>query len=179
MNASTNSFYIKHERVTGIGGLNVEPHEKRGGIKVYLDTSVISALFDTTNPERRSLTKAFFQIASGFDVYISEITTVEIERTPDSDLREKMRKVASKFPVLTLSDEVEQLAIEYIRHGAVPERYAEDAYHIAVAVVNGMDYLLSWNYRHLVRKKTRDTVSFVNTLYRLKHIQIMAPAELL
>lgn len=154
-------------------------HQTRGKVKVYLDTSVISALFDKTNPERRSLTRAFFQIASGFDVYISEITMAEIERTPDSELREKMRSMASALPVLALSDEVERLAAEYVRRGAVPESYSEDAYHIAVAVINEMDYFLSWNYRHLVRKKTRDVVRTVNNLYGLKQIEIMTPAELL
>ncbi|MBI2934797.1 MAG: hypothetical protein HYY29_04425 [Chloroflexi bacterium] len=85
----------------------------------------------------------------------------------------------SQFSALTLTDEVESLANQYIRQGAVPESYSEDAYHIAVAVVNDIDYLLSWDFRHIVRRKTRDIVRMVNTINNLRQIEIMTPAELL
>jgi predicted nucleic acid-binding protein len=146
--------------------------------KVYLNTSVISALFDEKNPERKSLTEAFIRVAANFDVYISEITIAEVERTPDPNLQNKMRGVLSQFLILSVTDEAEWLAREYIRYGAVPESYPEDAYHIAVAAMNRMDYL-SWNYKHIVRRRTRDIVKMVNTLYRLKQIEIMTPAELI
>jgi hypothetical protein len=45
-------------------------------------------------------------------------------------------------------------------------RYAEDAYHIAIADIHEMDFLLSWNFKHIVRRKTRDIVKMVNTLNR-------------
>lgn len=111
-------------------------------IKVYLDTSVISALFDRRNPERKSLTQVFFTLIEEFDPYISEITGSEIERTPNVELRTNMKNTIVQFPVLFLTEDSEWLANEYIRYGAVPERYTED-YHIAVAVINEMDFLLS------------------------------------
>jgi len=148
-------------------------------MKVYLDTSVISALFDEKNPERRSLTWAFIKEIANFEAYISDITLVEIERTPDLELRNKMREMIPRFSILSVTDEMEWLAGEYIRYGAVPEGYPEDTYHIAMAVLNEMDYLLSWNFRHVVRRKTKDIVRMVNTLNRLKQIEIMTPAELL
>jgi len=151
----------------------------RRKIKIYLDTSVISALFDERNPERKSLTEAFFAEIGNFETFISEITVAEIERTPDMELRSKMKDTVSRFSVLSLTDDVEWVAREYIRHGAVPESYPEDAYHIAIAVINEVDYLLSWNFKHIVRKKTRDIVRMVNTLNNLRQIEIMTPAELL
>ncbi len=147
-------------------------------LKIYLDTSVISALFDARNPERKSLTESFFEQIESFDPFISEITIAKIERTPDPALRSKMKEV-SRFPVLFLTDDVEGLANEYVRYGAVPESYLEDAYHIAVAVINEMDCILSWNFRHIVRRKTRDIVKMVNTVNAFRHIEIMTPAELL
>ena len=107
----------------------------RRKIKIYLDTSVISALFDERNPERKSLTEAFFAEIGNFETFISEITIAEIERTPDMELRSKMKDTVSRFSVLSLTDDVEWVAREYIRHGAVPESYSEDAYHIAIAVM--------------------------------------------
>ncbi len=148
-------------------------------LKIYLDTSVISALFDARNPERKSLTESFFEQIESFDPFISEITTAEIERTPDLTLRSKMREVALQFQAIPLTDDVEWLANEYVRYGAVPESYLEDAYHIAVAVINEMDCILSWNFRHIVRRKTRDIVRMVNSIDTFRQIEIMTPAELL
>jgi len=148
-------------------------------LRVYLDTSIISALFDERNPERKSLTGAFFEVIENFNAFVSEITIAEIERTPDMELQSKMKNAVSRFSALALTDDVEWIANEYIRHGAVPEGYPEDAYHIAIAVINEMDYLLSWNFKHIVRRKTRDIVRMVNTLNNLRQIEIMTPAELL
>jgi len=106
-------------------------------------------------------------------------STVEIERTPNLRLRGKMQETITSFTILSVTDRVEWLAREYIRQQAVPEGYAEDAYHIAIAVLNEIDYLLSWNFKHIVRKTTRDIVRLVNTQNNLKQIEIMTPAELL
>jgi predicted nucleic acid-binding protein len=147
--------------------------------RVYLDTSVISALFDERNPERKSLTELFFEETEKFEIYISEITTVEIARTPDLDLQNKMRKMIATFSMLTVTDDVEWLAKEYVHYGAVPGNYLEDALHIAIAVLNDLDYLLSWNFKHIVRIKTKTVVRMVNTLNNLRQIEILTPAELL
>ena len=148
-------------------------------MKIYLDTSVISALFDDRNPERKVLTEEFFSEIRIYDTYISELTIAEIERTPDQTLRDKMKQAVKGFSILEINESVEELTKEYIKYGAVPESYLEDAYHIAVAVLNEMDYLLSWNFRHIVRRRTKDVVRMVNTLRRLKQIEIIAPGELL
>ena len=148
-------------------------------LKVYLDTSVISALFDEKNPERKSLTEAFFKEIGGFDSFISEITIAEIDRTPDNELKNKMREVIKQFSFLTVNNEVEWLANQYIQNGAIPESYPEDAYHIAMAVIHQIDYLLSWNFKHIVKRKTKDMVRMVNTLNNLRQVEIMTPAELL
>ena len=61
-------------------------------MKVYLDTSVILSLFDEMNPERKLLAKSFFKKIENFKIFISEITFAEIERTPDIELRDKMKR---------------------------------------------------------------------------------------
>jgi len=148
-------------------------------MKIYLDTSVISALFDERNLERKALTEEFSSKIAIYDTYISELTVAEIKRTPDQSLRNKMRQVIKNFSILEVNEAIEELASEYIKYGAVPESYSEDDYHISVAVLNEMDYLLSWNFRHIVRRKTRDIVRMVNTLKNLKYIEIITPGELL
>ena len=147
--------------------------------KIYLETSVISAVFDERNPERKILTQNFFKSKEEFELFISEITIAEIEKTPDKKLKKKMKDFIEEIALIPLLEEVEWLASEYIRYNAVPKEYFEDAYHIAVAVINRMDYLLSWNFKHIVRVKTRDIIRMVNTINKLKQIEIITPAELL
>ena len=90
-----------------------------------------------------------------------------------------MSQVVEAIAVLALTGDAERLANEYIRNGAVPAAYLNDALHIAVSVINGIDYLLSWNFRHIVRKKTMDIARMVNTLSGLGSTEIVTPAELL
>jgi len=148
-------------------------------LKGYLDTSVVSALFDNRNPERKALTEAFFEQSDHIEIYRSDLTLAEIARVSTQNMREKMQRFTRPFLVLESNEEVNVLTDELIQHGAVPQNSIEDAYHIAIAVVFGMDYLLSWNFRHLVRLKTIDVVRMVTTLKGYRPIQIVAPAELI
>ncbi len=148
-------------------------------LKLYLDTSVISALFDERNPERKALTESFFNEIVNFEIYISDITLAEIEKTPDNEIKRKMEERTTEFSVLNSLIEVEELAKKIIQKGAISESYSEDAYHIAIAIINEMDFLLSWNFRHIVRKRTKDIVRMISTLNNLRQIEIITPAELL
>jgi predicted nucleic acid-binding protein len=76
-------------------------------IKVYLDTSVISALFDKKNPERQFLTQQFFKNVDAFDTYVSEVVLAEINKTRNIRLRTKLRKVAISFKILSVERRVE------------------------------------------------------------------------
>jgi predicted nucleic acid-binding protein len=90
-----------------------------------------------------------------------------------------MYEFVSRFPVLPMHAKAERLAKEYIRHGAVPESNPEDAYHIAIAVFNSINYLLSWNFKHIVRLKTRGIVKTVNDLNKMPQITILTPGEMI
>lgn len=90
-----------------------------------------------------------------------------------------MEERTTEFSVLNSLIEVEELAKKIIQKGAISESYSEDAYHIAIAIINEMDFLLSWNFRHIVRKRTKDIVRMISTLNNLRQIEIITPAELL
>ena len=148
-------------------------------IKVYLDTSVISARFDKRNPERQFLTDLFFEKIELFDAYISELVLAEIGDTRDPQLREKLRNLAIAFKALPIDEESRTLADEYVKHEAIPPDYPEDALHIAISTLNEIDYLLSWNFKHMVRVRTRKIVNMVNTSLGYPNLEITTPAELL
>jgi hypothetical protein len=76
------------------------------------------------------------------DCITSEQAVKEVER----NLAEK---IPEKVPDLKLTDDVERLADEIIISRKIPAEYLEDAPHIALATVNGMDFLLIWNFNHI------------------------------
>jgi hypothetical protein len=80
--------------------------------------------------------------------------------------------------VLNLDEEATILAQEYIDREIFPEKYRSDANHVAVAVINGIGYLCSWNFTHLVKVNTRREVNLVNALKGYGQIEIIAPPEL-
>ncbi len=144
---------------------------------IYLDTSVMSALFDERAPERRILTEEFWERIQDYDAYISEITEKEMEAASET-LREKMTQMTKDFNILPITEEAEYLADKYIMEGVFPERYKNDALHVSVATVNGIMYILSWNFKHMVKVRTRRVVNLVNELEGYPSIEILAPPEL-
>lgn len=149
----------------------------KGSICVYLDTSVISALFDSRTPERQSLTRSMWDTLKDYDVYISEIVLDELSAAPE-ELKNKFFEAVAGFSVLSVNEEAENLAKDYIAQGIFPLKYLDDAMHVAIASVNGIGYLLSWNFKHLVKVKTRRLVALVNTMKNYQPVEIIAPPEL-
>ena len=71
------------------------------------------------------------------------------------------------------------LANEYLKHGVIPSDYSEDALHISIATINKVGYLLSWNFEHLVKVKTRRIVNIVNASLGYPNLEIITPPELI
>lgn len=146
-------------------------------VRLYLDTSVISALFDARTPERQRLTQDLWKTLDCYDVYISEKVLEEIMQAPIG-VRVDLQQAIAGFKVLPLSDEALELARAYVSQGIFPEKYLDDALHVAIASVHGVDFLLSWSFNHLVKVKTRKLVSLVNAVKNHPPIEIIAPPEL-
>jgi predicted nucleic acid-binding protein len=145
--------------------------------KLYLDTSVISALFDERTPERMAQTAAAWNVLDGFDVFISEIVVSELERA-SAERKPRLTGTIARFSVLPLTDEARALANEYTAQGIFPTKYYDDALHVAIASVNRIGILLSWNFAHLVKMKTRRLVSLVNAMNDYPAVEIISPPEL-
>ena len=144
---------------------------------IYLDTSVISAPFDDRTPERKRFTYVFWEKLENYRVSVSTVVAEEINATSE-ELREKMMAKISGFEFLGIPEEVKNLADEYVRRAIFPEHYKTDAIHVAVAVVNDIDFLISWNFKHLVKVKTRRMVNLVNEVLGYPAIEIIAPPKL-
>ena len=145
--------------------------------KIYLDTSVISALFDERTPERMDMTRRAWEQIKQYDVYISD-TVVEELQMATSALLDKFNNTIKDFKVLSVTDEAKELAKLYIEQDIFPSKYFDDALHVAVCTVSDIGLLLSWNFRHLVKVKTRKMVSAINIINDYSAVEIIAPPEL-
>jgi len=146
---------------------------------LYLDTSIISAYYDARAKDRQTVTKKFWNnVVPEYKVSISELTITELEQTRDAALKEKFHALIKGLSILPLERKIRLLARAYITHGIFPEKYLDDALHVAIATCHDISYLISWNFEHLVKVKTRKTVNLVNLLEGYREIEIIPPQEL-
>lgn len=155
--------------------------------KIYLDTSVINFLFADDAPEKKEITIDFFENfikKNKYLTYISGLVIEEIQQTKNLDKRKSLLEIIEKYPIDFIStdktDEIEYLANKYIEEKIIPEKKFMDAYHIAVCVVNGIDYLVSWNYKHLANIQKERQVKIINLSNNyFREFRLITPLELL
>jgi predicted nucleic acid-binding protein len=147
-------------------------------LRLYLDTSVISAYVDDRMPERRRATVEFWNRLPEFDVSVSELIVTEVRAVRDMGSRQQMAELIAPFAVLPLGEEGRALAREYVKRGVFSPGTLDDALHVAVAVVSRQDLLVSWNFRHLVNRRRRALVNEVSISLGYPTIEIIAPPEL-
>jgi len=150
-------------------------------LKLYLETSVWNFLFAGDAPAKRDATKEFFRKVKQFDIFASEIVFREISKAPArkrKQLENIIEKAAPKM--LSVSTAAANLAEDYIKSFALPERALEDALHAAVSTDHGMDALLTWNMKHLAnlrRKQNINAVNIKNGYYKM--LEIITPEEII
>ena len=86
--------------------------------------------------------------------------------------------LAEGYEVISIDVEMRSLADRYVRAGIFPSRYFSDALHTSAAVLSNADILVSWNFKHLVKRSTRLWINSMNAKLGLRSIEILAPPEL-
>ncbi len=149
--------------------------------QLYLETSVWNYYFADDAPEKRETTLRFFdKIRQGeYEIFISDIVVEEIGRADDSKKRSLLNIIAEYSPTrLIISEEVAELAQQYISEGALPASKIEDAMHAAVATVFEVDALISWNLKHLANLKKMELINAVNIKAGyFKRLELITPME--
>jgi predicted nucleic acid-binding protein len=151
-------------------------------IKYYLETTVFNFVFADDAPEKREITKKFLETISesNSQTFISNIVIAEINRAPESKKTQMLELIEKYNPnVLEQNEESEELAKRYIEEDIIPKKYDADAFHIAVATVNDIDVIISWNLEHIVKLKTKIAVEGINRFLGYKTIEIVTPEEAL
>lgn len=145
--------------------------------KLYLDTSVPNAYLDKKNLYRQEITIKFWEKLKEHDVFISDLVKEEIEAARDEKLKDGLFNLIKNFGILYAKDaKVKTLAELYVSAEIIPAKYIEDAIHIAVTTINSLDILVSWNFEHIVKLKTRREVNAINILFGYDQIEIIEPA---
>ena len=151
---------------------------------VYIESSVISYL--TARPSR-DLVIAGHQAVTAewwnerrlrYDVYVSPLVVEEISAGDASAAEERLR-VITDIPSVTIAAEAESLASALLAANAVPANSARDALHVAIAATQGMDYLITWNFRHINNASTRTMVVDVVSDFGLVCPVLCSPEELM
>lgn len=150
-------------------------------LKLYLETTIPNYKFADDTPRERDITKQFLQRVKGGDyrVFISELVTGEIEKTSDLAKRKKLLDVISGIAVLPITEESRELGKAYVSGGIIPPEYEPDGIHLAIATLNEMDVLVTWNMEHLANPETRIGVREENVKRGLKVIDIATPEEVM
>lgn len=145
--------------------------------RVYVESSVISYL--TARPShiliklaKQQQTWEWWESRQQWNLFISPLVVQEILRG-DPDAAKKRLSVADGLSLISETDETRRLAEHLIVAKAVPERVFEDALHIAIATVNRMDYLLTWNQKHIFNPDT------IEKLYRTIRAAGYSPSVLI
>lgn len=151
---------------------------------IYIETSVISYLTARTSNDIRvaawqAMTADWWDNRRfDFDVYISEFVVAEASRgNPDAAAR-RIAAIAD-ISELEATEEVKSVAHALLSHGSLPQKAELDAYHVAIATVNGMDYLLTWNCTHIANTVMRPKIEAACRLLGYEPPIICTPLELL
>lgn len=128
--------------------------------KVYLESSLVSYL--TSKPSRdiiiasrQQTTQVWWETQrTRFSLYISPLVIQEVS-AGDAEAVKKRLSIIKPLPLLEVNEETLELAASLLKSKAVPEKSTGDALHLAIAAFHSMDYLLTWNYKHLANAEKR------------------------
>jgi len=146
--------------------------------RIYIDTSVIGGFFDA---EFETATRQLFKRIADkeFDVYFSEVNKAELTNAPEHVKAIKDLIPAECFRYIDLTDEAKALALLYINERVLGKASRNDASHIALASVNRVSCLISWNFKHIVNFDKIKLFNSINIRLGYPIIDIRSPLDFL
>jgi predicted nucleic acid-binding protein len=146
--------------------------------RIYIDTSVIGGCLDKEFSEWSIRLFEEFQQRSKIAV-VSNLTRLELEKAPD-DVKAVLSSVPeSNIENVFLNEESEKLSISYIDAKIVTAKHIADAQHIAIASVERVDVLVSWNFKQIVNLDRIHVFNSVNIRYGYSMLEIRTPREII
>jgi predicted nucleic acid-binding protein len=146
--------------------------------RVYVDTSVIGGCFDN---EFEKYSNQLFEefIAGEKRLVISDMVLFELEEAPEN-VKEVLNKVTEdNIEYVFINEESLSLANAYLKEGVIAENSLSDARHIAIATMERVDVLVSWNFKHIVNLNRIHLINSVNLKLGYPILEIRSPMEVL
>ncbi|MFO0320833.1 MAG: type II toxin-antitoxin system VapC family toxin [Bacteroidota bacterium] len=144
--------------------------------RIYIDTSVFGGYFDEEFAEHTA--PLFERLKNNeFTLLFSTVTQEELEGAPEKvkNLVKSLKPEYTDF--LDTNDEVVNLALEYISERVVGQTSYADCLHIALATINRADFLVSWNFKHIVNVDRIRGYNSINIKNGYKQLEIRSPRE--
>ncbi len=152
--------------------------------RVYIETTILSYLTARPSNDLRAMANQNTTIEwwenrrSEFEIYISEFVVAELSQG-DPEAASRRLAAIEDVPELDVTEEVRLLGKAIVTGGSIPEKSTIDAFHIAVAAVNGMDYLITWNCTHIANAVMRPQIEVVCRNNGFEPPIICTPQELM
>lgn len=151
-------------------------------LKIYLDTSVISHLNQEDVPEKMEQTRKLWKMlqTGKYEVVISDLVLAEINECKEPKrtlLKEWLSQI--DYERVEIIEETEEIAKEIIEDGILNQKSFDDCLHIASAILNDCNIIVSWNFKHMVNVDTINGVRKITFAKRYNNIDIYAPYVLL
>jgi hypothetical protein len=151
--------------------------------RVYLETTIPSCL--TSRPSRdliiaghQQVTKEWWENRDAFQLYISQLVVDEAAAGDPVAARERL-KALQGLPLLDITPEATGLALAILASGKIPRKAATDAAHIAIAAVQGMDFLVTWNCVHIANAANARALALICRKHAYECPVICTPEEIM
>jgi predicted nucleic acid-binding protein len=152
--------------------------------RLYLETTIPSYL--TSRPSRDLIIAGHQQITrewwerrrDAFDLYISQLVIDEASAGEPAMARARIN-VLQDLALLDITPEVAELASGFLASGRIPPKAANDAAHIAIAAVHGLDFLVTWNCVHIANAAIAKGLALICREHGYELPVICTPEELM
>ncbi|MEO7327594.1 MAG: type II toxin-antitoxin system VapC family toxin [Minicystis sp.] len=130
--------------------------------RTYIETSIVSYLTawpsrDLVQAAHREVTHEWWATRGTFELFISQFVLDEVTAGDVKAAAARLEALCD-IPLLDVTEDAILLAADLIAGGGLPAKARLDALHVAVATVHGMDFLVTWNCKHIANATTRGTI---------------------
>jgi len=150
-------------------------------VSVYLETTIFNRFFEMGREHNLETRHLFEHIATGeILAYTSTAVLDELAPAPEPKRGQMLGLIRDyKITVLDIDVNTDELAGMYLTSGIIPERFRLDGVHIAVAALNGIDFIVSLNFHHINKLKTKLATEIIHRLRGCSNPIICTPSEVL
>lgn len=146
--------------------------------RLYFDTSVFGGIHDIEFKEETE--KLFKMLRNGEIICVySDLCEFELEKAPEKVIQNFLSLEREQIEYVEITEEINQLAEEYVKEKVVGETSMDDCRHIACATINKVDYLISWNFKHIVNVFRIRGYNSINIKNGYMQLDIRSPKEII